>query len=100
MVDLATEQEVKRMLDARGLSQSNAGETMVVHVSQSFNVVYSIVLLFQTIIKRNVENNMLSAEKLSNSLFVLLIMMYGEHKNNALQMSTLLLIVHPKPCVP
>jgi hypothetical protein len=32
VVDMATEREVKKMLEARGLSRGEAGETMVVHV--------------------------------------------------------------------
>lgn len=46
VVDMATEEQVKRMLEARGLSQSTAGETMVVHVSTG-----RLVLLWQIVIK-------------------------------------------------
>lgn len=34
VVDMATEREVKRMLQARGLSRGEAGETMVVHIEE------------------------------------------------------------------
>lgn len=46
VVDMATEEQVKRMLEARGLSQSTAGETMVVHVSTK-----RLVSLSQIVIK-------------------------------------------------
>ncbi|XP_045214544.2 uncharacterized protein LOC123564788 [Mercenaria mercenaria] len=34
VVDMATEREVKKMLEARGLSRGEAGETMVVHIEE------------------------------------------------------------------